>query len=136
MITHFFMIEELAGHPVGSISANSVNRTDGTFKYGIGIIAAKRQKGYASEALKIFLNYYFNELRLHKVHAEVYAFHKASQLLHEQLGFTLEGRLRKAKFTQGSFHDILIFGKLKEEFNLIHQKNPRSKELDQGIKPT
>jgi len=36
--------------------------------------------------------------------------------LHERLGFTLEGRLRRMIYTEGTFHDKLIYGLTQEEF--------------------
>jgi RimJ/RimL family protein N-acetyltransferase len=114
---YFFVIETLEGEFVGSINANSVNKIDGSFRYGIGIIEKARKKGYAKEAIKIFLNYYFNELRYHKVNAGVFAFNESSIILHEKLGFKQEGRLREVKYTQGKHWDIVIYGMTKNEFN-------------------
>jgi len=114
---YFFVIETLAGEFVGSINANSVNRIDGTFRYGIGIVEQARRKGYAQEALRIFLNYYFNELRYNKVNAGVFEFNENSIKLHERLGFELEGRLRQTKYTQGRYWDVLIYGMTRDEFN-------------------
>jgi RimJ/RimL family protein N-acetyltransferase len=114
---YFFVIETLQGVPVGSINTNTVNRIDGTFRYGIGIIEQERGKGYAKEAVKILLDYYFNELRYHKVNVTMYAFNKNSIRLHEQLGFVEEGRLRQAKYTRGQYWDVLIYGMLSVEYN-------------------
>ncbi len=36
--------------------------------------------------------------------------------LHERLGFTLEGRLRRMIYSDGAFHDALIYGITREEF--------------------
>ena len=111
---HFFVIETIDGAPVGSISANSINKLDGVFRYGVGIIKGERQKGYASEAIKIFLNYYFNELRYNKVNASVYAFNEHSIILHEKLKFKQEGKLRATKYTDGKYWDEIIFGMTKK----------------------
>ncbi|MEM6297600.1 MAG: GNAT family protein [Bacteroidota bacterium] len=112
----FFVIETLNGEFVGSINSNTVNRTDGSFRYGIAIIESARRKGYAREALKIFLRYYFEELNYQKVNAEVYEFNESSIILHEKLGFIQEGRLRKSKYSQGRRWDILIYGLTRKEF--------------------
>ena len=50
------------------------------------------------------------------MHASVYSFNQPSQKLHESLGFTLEGRLRRMIYTNGEFHDLLMYGITKEEF--------------------
>ena len=118
-----FVIEDLSGKPVGTINSNMVNKTDGTFRYGLGIIESERKKGYASEAIKIFINYFFNELRYHKVNAGVYEFNTSSKVLHEKLGFQKEGQLREVKFTDGKYWDMIIYGMTKKEFNEITKTN-------------
>jgi len=114
---HFFVIETLTGETIGCINANTLSKNNGSFRYGLGIVQSQRKKGYASEAIKIFLNYYFNELRYNKVNAAVYSFNESSIVLHEKLGLIQEGRLRQVKFTDGKYWDILLFGMTKDEFN-------------------
>lgn len=118
---HFFVIETLDRKPIGTINANTLNRDDGTFRYGIGIINAERKKGYASEAISVFLNYYFNELRYNKVNAGIFSFNESSIILHEKMGFTKEGCLRQNKFTDGKYWDVIIFGMTKKEFMETHR---------------
>ena len=36
--------------------------------------------------------------------------------LHERLGFTLEGRLRRMIYSNGQHHDLLYYGITAEEF--------------------
>ena len=64
------------------------------------------------------MNYYFNELRYHKVNAGVYSFNEPSKRLHEKMGFKKEGQLiREVKFTNGKYWDMIIYGMTKGEFN-------------------
>jgi RimJ/RimL family protein N-acetyltransferase len=111
-----FMIETLEGVTVGSLNTHTINRRNGTFMYGLYIGAEHRGKGYASCAIKIVLRYFFSERDYQKVNAEVYAFNAASIRLHERFGFTLEGRLRRMIYTNGTHHDALIYGMTREEF--------------------
>jgi RimJ/RimL family protein N-acetyltransferase len=112
-----WVIETTVGEFAGSIGTHHCDRRHGNFKYGIGILEAHRRKGYAGEAIKLVLRYYFNELRYRKGVAEVYGFNEPSIRLHENLGFTLEGRLRDMIYSDSRFHDLLVFGMLAEEFN-------------------
>jgi RimJ/RimL family protein N-acetyltransferase len=112
----FWVIETLQGEFAGTISTHYANRRNGNFKYGIGILEAHRRKGYAIQAIELVLRYYFKELRYRKALAEVYSFNEPSIQLHERAGFTLEGRLRDMIYTEGRFHDLLVFGILAEEF--------------------
>jgi RimJ/RimL family protein N-acetyltransferase len=113
----FFVIENLEGEVVGSILTHATDRRNGHFKYGVGIGSEHQRKGYAAEAIRLLLRYYFEELRYTKALAEVYAFNEPSIRLHENLGFTLEGRLRNMIYTEGRHHDVLVFGMLAEEFD-------------------
>jgi RimJ/RimL family protein N-acetyltransferase len=112
-----FSVETLNGEWVGTLNTHSINRRCGTFMYGLAILPAHRRKGYASEAIRLVLRYYFHERRYQKVNAEVYSFNEPSIRLHEALGFTLEGRLRRMVYTEGAYHDALIYGMTREEFD-------------------
>ena len=112
----FWVIENQRGEFVGSIGTHDTDRRNGNFKYGVAIRGQYQRMGYASDAIRIVLRYYFEELRYIKAVADVYSFNEPSICLHEKLGFTLEGRHRKMIFTNGQHHDVLVFGMLAEEF--------------------
>ncbi|GGE39783.1 N-acetyltransferase [Pullulanibacillus camelliae] len=110
-------IESLETEQVaGTIVTYNSDQTNGSFYYGLAIFRPYWRRGYAKEAIHLLMNYFFNELRYQKVNAHVYSFNKASIRLHEHLGFQLEGRLRQMIYSQGSFHDELIFGCTAQEF--------------------
>jgi RimJ/RimL family protein N-acetyltransferase len=112
-----FQIESLAGELVGTLNTHSCNPRNGTFYYGIAILPPHQRKGYASDAIKLLLRYYFHERRYQKVNATVYSFNEPSMRLHQRLGFQQEGCLRNMIYTDGQFHDELIFGLTVNEFN-------------------
>lgn len=117
----FWLIKDLEGHCVGSIGTFDCDPRVGTFKYGLRILRPHWAKGYAREAISIVLRYYFHELRYQKVTVIVYSFNHRSQRLHKGLGFTLEGRLRRVVYTNGTLYDELYFGLTREEFD---ERNP------------
>lgn len=111
-------IETLEGGELaGCITSQACDSRHGTFKYGIALFRAHWRKGYASEAVRIFLRYFFHELRYEKVNSHVYAYNEGSIALHEHLGFTLEGKLRNMIYTNGKHHDEYIYGMLRSEFD-------------------
>ena len=110
------VIENLDGEFVGVINPHDCDARNGTFKYGLAIRREHQRRGYASEAIRLVLRYYFQELRYQKVTVDVYDYNEASIRLHEKLGFQHEGRLRRMVFTQGAYHDSLILGLTREEF--------------------
>lgn len=111
------IIENKKGQPVGNINTHSCNGIDGVFKYGLGILAAHRGQGYATDAIRLLCKYYFDELDYKKVEVHVYEFNEASIRLHKKLGFTHEGTLRKNHYAKGKRWDTLCFGLLREEFD-------------------
>jgi RimJ/RimL family protein N-acetyltransferase/ketosteroid isomerase-like protein len=117
--TFHWVIENIAGIAVGSISTHDCNRRAGTFSYGIDIAMEHRQQGYASEAITLVLKYYFEELRYQKVTVPVHSNNPASIQLHETLGFQQEGVLRRMGYSQGQHFDDLWYGMTAEEFQKI-----------------
>jgi len=110
------VIENREGEVVGTINTHGCDARNGTFEYGVALGPQHRRKGYAREAITLLLHYYFGELRYQKCNVLVYAFNEASIRLHEQLGFQREGCLRRQVFSQGAYHDALLFGLTAEEF--------------------
>jgi RimJ/RimL family protein N-acetyltransferase len=116
----FFVIESLAGEIVGSINSAQCDRRNGAFSYGVGIRPEHRRRGYAAEAIQLLLGYFFRELRYQKATTRVYSFNLPSLALHDRLGFVREGRLRRMRYTDGQYHDELLFGMTAEEFAAAH----------------
>lgn len=109
------MIETLDGVAVGGLSVQT-DRRNGVFSFGIGIAREHWRRGYATEALQLLFRFYFRELGYQKVETGVYAFNHPSLAFHEAFGFTVEGCRRRQVFTQGEYHDVVLFGMTAEEF--------------------
>lgn len=62
------------------------------------------------------MQYAFDQLRLHKVTARVFAFNEASQRLLETVGFTEEGVQREQVFIDGEYQDTHWYGLLAREW--------------------
>lgn len=122
----FWVVETLDGQVVGSVNVMHCNPRMGTFSYGLGLNSRYHRQGYATEAVKLVLAYYFREMRYQKCTVYVYAWNEASIGLHRKLGFTQEGRLRRMIFTNGAYHDELVFGMTAEEFATLHGQGHRS----------
>lgn len=114
------VIETLDNTVAGGIVITHADQTNGTFSYGLGISREYWRKGYASEAVKLLLNYYFGELRFHKCNIIVYDYNEASKGLHKSLGFTEEGRQRESKYTNGKYHDLILYGMTESEYYEKH----------------
>ena len=116
-----FVVENLETNEyVGEISIWSTNIRSGVFKYGIFLDQKYRGQGHGKQALIIVLDYYFNELNYQKCSPNVYSYNLISQHFHDKFGFVVEGQLRSETFSRGTYHDVICYGMLRDEFNKLY----------------
>ena len=74
---------------------------------GIGIVIRKefQNKGFANDALKLFLDYAFKSLQLHQVYANITMDNKASIQLFTKKGFQLIGVKKDWIYTNKGYKD-------------------------------
>lgn len=101
---------------VGTINIHTTDQRNRTFRYGIAVMRQYYRMGFGSEAIRLVLRYFFHERNYQKCNVDVYAFNEPSIGLHERLGFVQEGRLRRMIYTEGTYHDVLVYGITREEF--------------------
>lgn len=78
-----------------------------------------RGKGYGKEAIKLLLEYGFNNLNLNNIMLSVYDFNKRAIKIYEGLGFKKFGTRHKSHYFKGKFYDEIQMEILKEEYNEI-----------------
>ena len=79
----------------------------------IGIIIGKKDyygKGFATEAIKLIVDYAFDSLKLHKVTASCYAANPGAIKAFKKAGFEEEGRLNKHYLCEGQYTDKVCLG--------------------------
>lgn len=112
------LIETKQGQVVGSVSTQLTDIRSGTFSIGIGL--SEREvwgKGLAKEAMLLILRFMFHEKRYQKCNIGAYAYNERAIGFYRHLGFIDEGRLRRNHFTNGEYHDELLLGMTREEFD-------------------
>ncbi len=112
-----FAIETLECVNVGGMALHSRDDKHGTFSFAVEVGRDHRRKGYAQEAVRILLKYGFWERRYQKCHSSCADVNDASIALHRSLGFVEEGRRRRQIFFNGQYHDQVLFGMTREEFD-------------------
>jgi diamine N-acetyltransferase len=83
---------------------------------GVGIlIAAKddRKKGYASEALRLLMDYCFSTLNLHQLYCNITIDNEASILLFQKHGFLITGMKKEWIRDEEVYKDELLLQRLK-----------------------
>ena len=73
-------------------------------------------KGYGTETANLLLDEVFRQLNLHRAEWWTFAENNVSVQLAKKLGFREEARLRDAVFFDNRFHDLVVLGLLKQEF--------------------
>ena len=78
---------------------------------GVGIMvhSSLRNKGIASEALKLFTDYCFEHLVLHQLYCSISTDNQASMKLFEKTGFKLVGIKKEWRKTPKGFADEALF---------------------------
>lgn len=113
----FFGIYEKDSHQlIGSCGVFSVNWQNSTCSVGISIGKAWQGKGYGTDAMKTLIDFIFQYIAVQKIKLQVFSFNQAAIRSYEKCGFTKEGTLRQEIFRFGTFHDILLFGLLRSEW--------------------
>lgn len=104
--------------PIGYICATNIDYINRNAEYG-GIFISKdsKDKGYATEASRLFLNHMFGELGMHMMYLYVKEDHIASQRVVEKLGYKKDGLVRDFVYKQNTFHNVYIYTILKSEYN-------------------
>jgi diamine N-acetyltransferase len=105
------------GALVGTAQLNGIDPIHRTASLGIYVgEPGDRSRGAGRIACSLILDYGFNALNLHRIGLEVVASSLSAVALYEKLGFVREGTKRKEYFADGVYHDVLIYGLLRDEF--------------------
>jgi len=71
-------------------------------------------KGIMTEAVSRFTTWAFEQLKLYRIYANVFATNTASARVLEKAGFEFEGCLRAGVFKDGQILDQLLFARIKD----------------------
>ena len=102
---------------IGNIGLESVDWKNRFCTFGIALGEKEYWgKGYGTKAVRTALRYAFDELNLHRVELEVFAYNPRAIRCYEKAGFRHEGTRRQSHFHNGQYHDAHRMGILREEF--------------------
>ena len=130
-----FAIETEDGVHIGNCGLHSIDWKNS--KAYLGIVIGEKEywnQGYGSDAIRVLLGFAFGEMNLHRVFLTVYGYNERAIRCYEKCGFRHEGRQREARFSDGRYHDELMMGILREEFEAGQSFDSPSTRLRTGLR--
>ncbi|MEZ4631402.1 MAG: GNAT family protein [Deinococcales bacterium] len=113
------VIEKLSDDILGTVGYHQISYgpNDGSKVYNIGISLSPehRNKGYGSEAQRLFAAYLFETYTIMRIEASTDISNLAEQRALEKAGFSREGIARQAQWRKGAWHDLMVYSKLRGE---------------------
>lgn len=101
---------------IGMVGFNYWSRMDHRGSVGYDLARAYWGKGIIPEALRAVIDFGFDRMGLNRIEADCSIYNKNSIRVLEKLGFQFEGRQREQYYEQGEYHDLLLYGLLKREY--------------------
>lgn len=105
------------GRMIGRCELAAYNPDDARAELSYALNRQFWGQGLTTEAARAVLRYAFEEMRLNRVSAKVFADNSASVRLLEKLGMVREGRLRQYVQVRGQPEDVDIYSLLHAEWN-------------------
>ncbi|MBJ8075282.1 GNAT family N-acetyltransferase [Bacillus cereus group sp. N12] len=106
------------GNLVGEIGYYGINPLHKCASIGYWLGKEFQGKGLVTKACKVLLEYAFRELNLNRIEIRVASENYKSKAIAKRLGFTYEGCIRQNMWLYDHYVDHIVFGILKEEFNV------------------
>jgi RimJ/RimL family protein N-acetyltransferase len=104
------------GEPVGTAGLGALDVTWGTAEVGYSVAREHWGNGYATEAVALLTRYAFEERRLAKLYATVYAHNPASMRVLEKAGWHEEAVLEREAFRDGERVDCHRYAAFADEW--------------------
>src|SRR6058998_3724551 len=111
-----FVVETLAGEPVGVCGLEQIDARARQAMLEIWIGKPYWSKGYGTDAVRTLCRFGFGHMNLQRITLHVYEPNERARRVYERVGFRVEGTLRRAQFVGGRYVDDHMMGLLAEEF--------------------
>jgi len=110
---------EVDGELIGECQLHFVDHYRGTCDLGIALGRPYWAKGFGQDAVRALVAFAFRDLNLRKVGLEVLADDDRAVSAYRKVGFVEEGRRRAHSWFEGAFHDALVMGILRDEWEAV-----------------
>lgn len=112
------IIEDTSGEIVGEIGCfKTTHYVDGREVY-YRIFSGYRNKGYASEALRLFIKLFFESSSMNRLQAVTVNGNEVSEYVLKKLCFQFEGTMKEARYISGKLTDLKLFSLVRRELQI------------------
>jgi RimJ/RimL family protein N-acetyltransferase len=118
---------------IGTATLFNFNLESGRAELGYCLGSAYWGKGYINEALNALFSYWFNELNMRRLEADVDPRNEASLRTVDRLGFKFEGHMRERWHVNGEIQDTHFFGLLRREWETQSKNRQDYQDLQDSI---
>lgn len=126
-IFQLFAFHQETGEVIGSVQCSLIQRFDVQKAYlGYGVLNNHWRQGFGFEIADGMIDHAFQELKLHRLEAEILPSNIVSIQLSKKLGMTSEGIRRKSVYVDGEWQDHEVFAIIAEDRSILDMKPNKS----------
>lgn len=112
-VVQYIIEDKATGQAVGSVYYRDVDQANHSAEYGIFIgEPAARGKGFGTETARLFTQFGFETLGLHRISLRLLAENLPARRSYEKAGFVLEGIFHDMVVLDGRYRDVVFMAKL------------------------
>jgi len=112
----FAIISKENGELIGDIGIHFFDVDRYQVEIGCTLAKSYHGKGYASEALKVIIDYLFVNLYKQRITCSIDPQNQASIKMIERLGFRKEAHFKQSIYIDGEWYDDLVYAILRDEW--------------------
>jgi len=110
-------------HVIGRAGIFNINGRDRNADLAAEIVEKEfLGKGLGTEVFELLTDYAFKQLNLFRLNSSVISSFQPSQKILKRLGFEEEGIRRQVHFIEGRYHDEIIYGLLRSDWEMKKRK--------------
>ncbi|HDX9589337.1 TPA: GNAT family N-acetyltransferase [Bacillus pseudomycoides] len=116
----FGIFDKESNELIGSCGVFAINWKNSTCFVGISIGTKWQNKGFGTDAMNTLISFIFNYIHINKIKLQVFSFNANAIRSYEKCHFVKEGTFRNEIFRFGKFHDVYVFGLLRDDWKDLH----------------
>lgn len=120
LTTYIYVNDE----PAGSVALVRIDKEHKKAEIGYWLREDMQGQGIMTQSIKRLMHYVFKTMDINRIYMKVPAGNVPSNLTPNRLGFHYEGTLRQDAVINDAYHDMKVYGILKEDWKEKYAKTP------------